>query len=271
MRKRECAPGARLRLALVDGLGARVVLPGWAGARGAFLVPSGGDGLGRVGRPAVWTGRLLLRELGWGCARGRDEGGLWRERRRRHGTGLLLRGLVGIELGILVCGAVWVVRGGGWLSRRIGRLAASQLLDEVFDRLSLWVVERCEGRRGPRVLVGAGGGGGRGLLLYGVCVGREGIEGGDELEHGLARGRRGRLGDGERLGWRGQLPGRLLGDIGVCRVVGFGWRLLDGGRGGREGLGVGVGGSRGGAVKGVSKEGIKVVPGGHGGKGEEDG
>ena len=61
-----------------------------------------------------------------------------------------------------------------------------------------------------------------GFLLYRVCVGREGIEGGDKLEHRLAWGRQERLGDGEWLRWLGQLPGRLLGDIDACRVIGFG-------------------------------------------------
>ena len=89
--------------------------------------------------------------------------------------------------------------------------------------------------------MGAGGGagsGGGGLLLY--TVGDEGIEGGDELEHGLARGRRGLLGGlggGCWLGWRGELPGRVLGDIGVCREIGFGGGWLDGRQ---EGLDVGV-------------------------------
>jgi hypothetical protein len=228
-----------MRLALVDGLGARVVLPIWAGAGGALLVPSDrGDGLRGLGRPAEWTGGLLEGEFGRGCAGGRDEGGLGGKGGRGHGARLLAR--LGLELGILVCGAVGVVRRGGWLGR-IGRLAASELLDEVFDGLALWIVEGGEGG-GPGVVVGAGGG--RGLLLYGGWVGRQGIEGGDELEHGLARGRGE---DGGGLGWRGQLPGGLL-DMGVCRVV--------------LGRGVGVDGSGGGAVEGVSKEGIEVVPGG---------
>ena len=79
-------------LGLVDGLGARVVLPILAGNWGALLVPSDrGDGLGRLGGPALGTGRELLDgEFGWGSARGRDEGGLWRERGWGHGTlGLL--------------------------------------------------------------------------------------------------------------------------------------------------------------------------------------
>lgn len=81
-------------LALVDGLGAGVVLPIWAGNWRAFLVPSDrGDGLGRLGGPALGAGGQLLNgELGWGSARGRDEGGLWWERGRGHGT---LLGLLG--------------------------------------------------------------------------------------------------------------------------------------------------------------------------------
>ena len=234
-------------LALGDGLGASVVFPIWAGAGGALLVPSDrGDRLGGLGGPRLWTGRLLQGEFGRRCARGRDEGGLGWKGGRGHGTGLLLLG--GLDLGILFCGAVGVIGRGGWLSR-IGRLAASELLDKVFDRLSLWIVEGCEGSRGPGLFAGARGG--CGLLLYGDWVGRQGIEGGDELEHGLARGRRG-LG----LGWRGQLPGGLL-DIGV-REIGLGWRLEGGG------LGIGVAWSGCGAVDRVSKEGIKVVPGGHG-------
>ena len=154
---------------------------------------------------------------------------------------LLLGRLVLFHLGIVVCGVVRVIRWGGRLSR-IGRLATGQLFDEVFDGLSLWIIERGEGRGGPRVLsTGCVRGWCRcGLLLYYARIGSEGVERGDELEHGLARGRGGLLlglgyGDG-LLGWGGQLAGWFLGPVGVCGVEGFRQGLLDGcGGGGREG------------------------------------
>lgn len=132
---------------------------------------------------------------------------------------------------IVICRVVRVVGRGRWLSG-IGRLTAGQLIDEVFDRLALWIVEYTEGCRRPGVFArgGAGGGSGDGLLLD-VGAGREGIKGGDELKHGLAR--RGRcllLGRGH-LWWRGQLQRGILGDIGLWGRVVLGGRLLEGGGG----------------------------------------
>lgn len=84
------------------------------------------------------------------------------------------------------------------------------------------------------------------------------------------------LSDGGWLRRRGQLPRGLLGAIGIRRVEGIGWRLLErggggGGEGGEDGGRVGVVGSGSGTVKEVSKEGIKVVPGGHGCGAEREG
>ena len=86
-----CVPGTRLGFALVEWLGASVVLPIRAWAWGAFLVPSDrGGGLRGLGGPPLRAGKLLLKgEFGWGCAGGRDAGGLWWKGRGRHGAGLL--------------------------------------------------------------------------------------------------------------------------------------------------------------------------------------
>ena len=62
--------------------------------------------LGRLGRPTLRTGRLLLKgEFGWRCTRGRDGGGRWWKGRRGQGTGQCRCGVEeGEECALPVCG-----------------------------------------------------------------------------------------------------------------------------------------------------------------------